>query len=62
MAKEFFLMMLDAVGRHDIIHVLAHFEYMGASSDELEQECRRLVDDENYCKQWCTATGFNNKH
>ena len=58
MAKEFFLMMLDAAGRHDVLHVLAHFETMGANNDDLEKECRTLLADQDYCNQWCATTGF----
>ena len=42
----------------DVYHVLKCFEQMGASSEELEQEFQRLVEDADYCKSWCKATGF----
>lgn len=42
----------------DICHVLVCFEQMGASVEELEKECQRLIQDSKYCDSWLKATGF----
>jgi len=42
----------------DVYHVLLCFAQMGASPEELEQERQRLIQDVEYCKSWCKATGF----
>lgn len=44
--------------RHDIFHVLAAFEMMGASLPELERELLRLCADAKYCRDWAVTIGF----
>lgn len=52
------MLVVDEILGNDVYHVLLCFAQMGASLDEIGQEFQRLVDDPDYCKSWCEATGF----